>query len=230
MPPRRICGVIIDVANYTDALGYLAKCKSSLMWAAVACFAFVCLLPSARADTFAFSFSLDQAECQTLVGTVGGPTSCNLPFNGSGTFVTGPPTDYGPAGRGGLYDAITSIVGRLNGSSMTLVSSSFPNDVLSVGGGAPIIPSFLGTEIMFTALGDQWNISQQDFHPLFTLLTDSTANVTLPIDISISPAPEPSALVMLLTCLILGLILGCNRRIAKRCSLVRDSYSPSAVR
>ena len=170
---------------------------------------------SAKADTFNFSFSLDQVDCNTL--TSSGLNACSTVVNGSGTFVANPflqncvvfPGELCSTPANGLV--IQGLTGELNGSPMTLVPSSrYPyaaviipgaNGSVFTGSNPPSSCCYLSdypgaSGLEFTVNGQLWQWVPNDFTGPYDFL-DSPGQVA-PIKWNITAVPEPSTLLFLL--------------------------------
>ncbi len=162
----------------------------------------------AKADTFNFSFSLDQANC--TVGLNG--TDCSTVINASGTFTANPfqlciafPNLL--CGLTGYQ--VQALTGELNGGQMTFVppTGQYPvGGIINVGpngsvvGDGPNSCCFLvvapGVQpIEFTANGQSWGWGGNDFYGKWDFLY--SGNQTFPIAWNITAVPEPSTLLLL---------------------------------
>ena len=167
-----------------------------------------------KADTFNFSFSLDQANCNA--STSFGLNACSTVVNGSGTFVANPflqncvvfPGQLCSTPANGLV--IQGLTGELDGSPMTLVPSSlYPyeavihpgtNGSVFTGSNPPSSCCYIwvypgASPLEFSVNGQLWQWVPNDFTGPYDFL-DSPGQV-VPIKWNITAVPEPSTLLLL---------------------------------
>jgi PEP-CTERM motif len=157
------------------------------------------LLPSARADSFNFTFTGNQTWCASYL------SSC-ADF-GSGTFTTNPLT-FSPLYNPAAYP-VTSIAGSLDGIfPPTMVSGYYVGAI--PGPGTAI--SYNSGPINFIANGQEWALTRVDQGPWQDFLYSYGAGSWEPINLTIT-APEPSTLLFLSIGLlgVMGLTLLKNR-------------------
>jgi hypothetical protein len=168
----------------------------------------------AKADTFKFSFSLDQANCNA--STSFGLNACSAVVNGSGTFVANPflqncvvfPDQLCSTPANGLV--IQGLTGELNKRPMTLVPSSLypfgavihpgPNGSVFTGSNPPSSCCYLwvypgASPLEFTVNGQLWQWVPNDLTGPYDFV-DSPGQV-VPIKWNITAVPEPSTLLLL---------------------------------
>jgi hypothetical protein len=141
------------------------------------------LLPSARADSFNFSFTANQSQCSNW-----GLSAC--PDSGSGTFTTNPIT-FSP-----LYYhvyPVTAVNGMLDGIFPT---SIVVHDYFGAIPGPGSAIWYMSGPISFTANGQQWAFTRQDQGPWRDFLYNYGTGAWEPINLTIT-APEPSTLLFL---------------------------------
>jgi hypothetical protein len=140
----------------------------------------------ARADTFNFTFSANQAQCARL-GVTGPCTD-----SGSGTFTTGPLTlDINhPLGA---YP-ITSMTGTIDGFAMSFLPSS--GAIESNGGFGKLQQICCAGPVLFSANNQQWAFVRFDVGPQGQDAFLFNGSFGEPINLTIT-APEPSTLLFL---------------------------------
>jgi len=140
----------------------------------------------ARADSFTFSFTPDQAACASM------GVSCA--DSGSGTIFTLPP-DNNIVYRG-TYP-ITGMSGVFDGFSLSWVAQG-QEDIGN--GGLANYECPCGNPVTFMANGQEWGLVRFDIGPApYTWLADysNSTNPLEPIDLTIVKTPEPSSLLLM---------------------------------